>query len=185
MTNILIINGHQKTPTAHGKLTRTLIQTMKEVLSQNKDIHIKVSTLQKGWDIKKEQAKFMWADTIIYQYPIYWFHAPALLQKYLQEVLEYGVFYGVPNMPYGKGGKLANKTYMLSTTWNSPLDAFGQGFWQGIPSPDDALIAMHKAQQFIGLKPLPSFSCHNVIKNPEIQEYINGLKHHLRLVFLK
>ena len=185
MTNILIINGHQKTPTAKGKLTHILIKTMKDVLHSNKDIRLKFSTLQNGWDVKKEQVKFIWADTIIYQYPIYWFHAPALLQKYLQEVLEYGLFYGVPDMPYGKGGKMTNKTYMLSTTWNSPLDAFGHGFWKGVPSPDHALIAMHKVQQFIGMKPLPSFSCHDVIKNPQIQEYVEGLKRHLELIFLK
>ena len=185
MTNILIINGHQRRPNATGRLTRTLIKTMKDVLSKDKDIRIKVSILEKGWDVKKEQAKIFWADTIIYQYPIYWFGAPALLHQYLQEVFEYGLFYGVPDMPYGKGGKLTDKTYMLSTTWNSPWDAFGTGFWKGVATPDQALIAMHKAQQFVGMKPLPSFSCHNVIKDPQIKEYTSGLERHLKLVFLK
>ena len=74
---------------------------------------------------------------------------------------------------------------MFSSTWNSPAEAFGRGFWKGVPNPDAALLHLHKAQAFVGLEMLPSFSCHNVVKDPQIKEYLVALRKHLTSVFGK
>lgn len=177
MANILIINGHQKTPFASGRLNRTLVSEMKKFLSQNH--HVKMTTIEKGYDPQKEQKKFMWADTIIFQYPVYWFGAPAILKQYIQDVYAYGIFYQTSQDGYGQGGLLKGKTYMLSTTWNAPKEAFGKF----LPTIDEALVAMHQAQSFVGMKALPSFSCHDVIKNPQIEKYLVDLDNHLEKLF--
>ena len=103
----------------------------------------------------------------------------------MQDVYSYGDFYKTEGKPYGQGGLLQGKVYMFSSTWNSPADAFNHDFWMGIPSPDHVLIGLHKAQQFIGLIGVPCFSCHNVVKDPQIKEYTMALKKHLTTVFGK
>ena len=182
---ILIINGHQKTPFASGKLNRTLVDEMKKFFSRKKQNQIKTTTIMRGYVPELERKKFKWADVIIFQFPVFWFSAPAILQQYMQDVYAYGDFYKTEGKAYGQGGLLRGKAYMFSSTWNSPADAFGHDFWQGVSSPDFALVHLHKAQQFIGLTALPSFSCHNVVKDPQIKEYLTALKKHLTTVFGK
>lgn len=181
MTNILIINGHQKYDFAKGKLSKTLISKMKEVLS--KQHNVKITTIEKGYDTTEEQDKFHWAESIIYQFPVYWFETPAIMKQYMQDVYEYGILFTTGQKGYGTGGLLVDKTYMLSTTWNTPLSTFGKGFWKGVNSPDEVLTAMHHTQAFLGMKRLPSFSCHDVIKNPDVSAYLKALERHLNLIF--
>lgn len=181
MNNILIINGHQKFPFNEGKLNMTLTQTIQDVLKEK--YNVQLSILQNGWNVQEEQKKILWADFIIFQLPIYWFEAPALLKKYLEEVYEYGLFYK-GSQEYGAGGLLKGKKYMISSTWNSPKNVFGnkESFFRG-KTVDDILIALHKTQQFVGMEPLKSFSCHDVVKHPDINEIIKNLKLHLKDVF--
>lgn len=84
---------------------------------------------------------------------------------------------------YGTGGKLKGR-YMISSTWNAPLNAFlaPDEFFEG-KGIDATFFGLHKANQFIGLKPLPSFMCNDVIKNPTLESDIERLKAHLEKVF--
>ncbi|MBE6449929.1 MAG: NAD(P)H-dependent oxidoreductase [Alphaproteobacteria bacterium] len=181
MSKILIIDGHQSYTFSKGLLSETLAKKIKDVLSEKHKI--KHTVLEKKYDIKKEQEKFLWADTIIYQFPVFWFGAPALLKQYMQDVFEYGIFFTTSDAGYGKGGLLKEKTYMFSTTWNSPLNAFGNGFLEDISTPDDMLVALHYTHRFLGMKKLPSFSCHDVLKNPDVKAYLTALERHLNLIF--
>lgn len=45
-------------------------------------------------DIAKEQELLKQADTIVLQYPIYWFQAPSLMKHWMDNVLVYGWAYG-------------------------------------------------------------------------------------------
>ncbi|WP_369310980.1 NAD(P)H-dependent oxidoreductase [Providencia rettgeri] len=46
------------------------------------------------FDINREQALLVSHDTIIFQFPIYWFNCPPILKKWLDDVLTYGWAYG-------------------------------------------------------------------------------------------
>ncbi|RYF62370.1 MAG: T9SS type B sorting domain-containing protein, partial [Cytophagaceae bacterium] len=67
------------------------------------------------------------------------------------------------------GGLLHGKCYMLSVTWNAPLEAFEdkEQFFHGV-GVDGVYLAQHKANQFIGLDTLPTFMCNDVIKQPDV-----------------
>ena len=158
---------------------------IKKFFARKKKNQIKTTIVARGYKPELERKKFKWADVIIFQFPIFWFSAPAILQQYMQDVYAYGEFYKTENKPYGRGGLLTGKSYMFSSTWNSPATAFGHDFWKGVAGPDHVLIGLHKAQAFIGLTALPSFSCHNVVKDPQIKEYKVALKKHLTAVFGK
>lgn len=180
MKNILIINGHQKYRSAEGKLNRTLTDHMASILKDKH--HLQTTILQDGYNIEKEQQKFIWADTIIYQTPIYWFSVPGLLKTYMDEVYAYGLFFKGSG-EYGRGGMLTNKTYMFSTTWNAPEQAFNNPtqFFKG-DSLEVALEHLHRAQDFLGMRPLKSFACFDVIKNPQLDRFVSELEAHLQKV---
>lgn len=60
-------------------------------------------------DIEKEQQLLETYDTIVFQYPFYWFNCPPLFKKWLDLVLTHGWAYG-----RGSGYKLQNKKIALS-----------------------------------------------------------------------
>lgn len=113
MKNILIINGHQQYGSSSGKLNQTLMDSMVRLLEEKNTIQTTI--IQNGYSIEAEQQKFLWADIIIYQTPIYWFSVPGLFKTYMDEVYAYGLFFKGADQ-YGSGGLLIGKKYMFSTT---------------------------------------------------------------------
>ena len=75
-----------------------------------------------------------------------------------------------PEKKYGSGGFLTNKRYVLSTTWNAPLEAFTDPhqFFED-KGLDGLFMPFHKAMQFLGLKAYPSFMVNDVFKHPTIE----------------
>ena len=77
---------------------------------------------------------------------------------------------------------MKGKKVMLSTTWNSPEDALGGDFFDGAKR-DDVLLPMRLSQTYCGMEELPHFSSHDVIKNPNSEEYKKRFIEHLEQVF--
>ena len=48
---------------------------------------------------------------------------------------------------------------------------------------DAVLFPFHKANQFIGMSPLPTFMCNDVVKAPHITEDIERYRKHLQQLF--
>ena len=71
---------------------------------------------------------------------------------------------------------------MLSLTYNCPTSEFSNkdGFFDGLTL-DEAHIAVHKTFQFCGLKPLETYSVHDIFKGDldlesELNKFTNLLK---------
>ncbi|AHV97629.1 NAD(P)H-dependent oxidoreductase [Paenibacillus sabinae] len=180
MKNILIINGHEQYGGAEGKLNQTLVDRMVSILSEKNNVQTTI--IQNGYNNEEEHRKFLWADVVIYQTPIYWFSIPGLFKTYMDEVYEYGIFFKGGDR-YGEGGLLTGKKYMFSTTWNAPEQAFGdpQQFFKG-EKLDEAIEHLHRVQEFLGMEALKSFACYDVIKNPKLDQYLSELEAHLHEV---
>lgn len=172
-----------------GALNHRLTEIEKATL-ESLGHEVQVTRLADGWKTEDEVAKYLRLDAVIYQTPAWWMEAPAALKSYEDDV------FGGPAMitgdgrhhenlavNYGTGGKLKGR-YMISSTWNAPLNAFlaPDEFFEG-KGIDATFFGLHKANQFIGLKPLPSFMCNDVIKNPTLESDIERLKAHLEKVF--
>ena len=70
---------------------------------------------------------------------------------------------------------------MMSLTWNAPAAAFGdenQALFGG-RSVDDVFILNTANYKFCGMEILPSFSCHDVMKAPDIDNDMVRLRIHL------
>ncbi|MBN2869463.1 MAG: NAD(P)H-dependent oxidoreductase [Campylobacterales bacterium] len=185
MKRILLLNLHQKYEGfANGNLTRDLVTEARSFFLSH-GCSVKETVIEEGYDVAEELEKFQWADVFFVQSPVYWMGLPWLGKKYIDEVLSGGngtvtfVNDGLANGgAYGSGGLMKEKHYMLSFTYNCPPSEFDnpQGFFEGL-SLDQANIALHKAFQFCGAKPMMSYSVHNVYgSNFSINAALEGLR---------
>lgn len=177
MQKILIILGAEQRDVAPGRFNASMVDVAIQILKHNAEIQI--TRVANDYDIHEEQQKILWADVIIFQFPVYWFSAPSKLKRYFDDVYAHGLFFGNAQR-YGDGGFLTEKKYMLSTTWNAPETSFqsGEGLF-GEVSPDEVLAAVHLTQQYIGMKCIPSFHAMNIIQQPDFEAWASRYKDHL------
>jgi len=192
MKNILLINGAKTFAHSNGQLNDTLTELAQEVLS-DLGHQVQVTRADSEYDAKAEVEKFLWADTVIYQMPGWWMGAPWTVKKYIDDVFTegHGSLYANDgrsrsdaSKKYGSGGLIHDKNYMLSLTWNAPMDAFNDAeqFFHGV-GVDGVYLPFHKANQFLGMQTLPTFIVNDVIKAPEVQAYMAQYRDHLTQVF--
>ena len=192
MSKILIINASKNFGHSQGKLNDFLTDLAKETLTALGH-EVKTTRIDDGYDTTKEVEKFLWADSVIYQFPAWWMEAPWIMKKYVDEVFTagHGKLYesdgrtrSDASKKYGSGGLIQGKKYMFSMTWNAPAEAFtepGQFFeGKGI---DADLFPFHKANQFLGMEALPTFIANDVIKMPDVPRYIAEYRKHLAEIF--
>lgn len=191
---ILLINGSKEFGHSKGKLNNTLHEIAKNTLEQN-GYQIKETVIDKGYNIEEEIEKFLWMDTIIWQMPGWWMGEPWIVKKYIDEVFTtaHGKLYNSdgrhrvnPTKNYGKGGLIQDKNFMLSLTWNAPLEAFTDKdeFFGGV-GVDTVYLHFSKANEFLGMQPLPTFICNDVMKAPDVPKFIADYKTHLSKTFPK
>lgn len=192
MKNILLINGAKTFAHSNGQLNDTLTELAQEVLL-DLGHQVQVTRADSEYDAKAEVEKFLWADTVIYQMPGWWMGAPWTVKKYIDDVFTegHGSLYANDgrsrsdaSKKYGSGGLIHDKNYMLSLTWNAPMDAFNDAeqFFHGV-GVDGVYLPFHKANQFLGMKTLPTFIVNDVIKAPEVEAYMAQYRDHLTQVF--
>ncbi|MFJ5333423.1 NAD(P)H-dependent oxidoreductase [Pectobacterium sp. CHL-2024] len=188
MQNILLIDAGKSFAHSKGELNHTLTDVAASFL-RDKGHDVRVTVVDNGYDIEQEIQNYLWADTIIYQMPGWWMDTPWILKKYIDEVFTagHGSLYASDgrsrsdaSKKYGSGGLLQGRKYMLSLTWNAPLEAFNdpEQFFHGV-GVDGVYLPFHKANQFIGLSPLPTFICNDVMKEPAVPTYLANYRQHL------
>lgn len=188
----LIIHAHQRYEgISNGGLNKAMADVIQEEL-ELRDFEVRNTHIEQGYDIDAEVQNHLWADVIILQSPVYWFGMPWIYKKYVDEVFTAGMMKGAfitgdgrtredASRQYGSGGLLQGRTYMLSLTWNAPAAAFGdshQTLFDG-RSVDDVFILNTANYKFCGMEILPSFSSHDVLKAPDIDNDMTRLRKHL------
>ncbi|AUG98393.1 NAD(P)H-dependent oxidoreductase [Pectobacteriaceae bacterium C52] len=188
MHNILLINAGKAFAHSKGALNNTLTDTAATFL-RDSGHNVRITTVDNGYDIQQEVQNYLWANAVIYQMPAWWMGEPWILKKYIDEVFTagHGSLYASDGRTrsddgkkYGSGGLLQGKHYMLSLTWNAPLEAFTDPdqFFHGV-GVDGVYLPFHKANQFIGMSPLPTFICNDVMKQPDVAGDIIRYRQHL------
>lgn len=120
MSKVLVISGH---PNLEQSLAnRTILGDLAD------EAGIIVSTryldrLYPGFniDVAAEQAALIDADVIVWQFPLHWYALPALLKKWVDEVLVFGFAHGAG------GDKLHGKKLILSFTTGAADAAYAHG----------------------------------------------------------
>lgn len=192
MKKVLLINAHQTYEgISSGGLNNVVAGVIEEEV-RKRNFEFQRTDIEKGYDINAEVQRHLWADLIILQSPVFWFGAPWIYKKYVDEVFTAGMVQGCfitgdgrtredPSKQYGSGGLLQGKQYMISLTWNAPAEAFGnpeQNLFEG-RSVDDVFVLNTANYKFCGMEVLPSFSCHDVFKAPDIANDLERLRQQL------
>ena len=190
--NILLIDGGKAYAHSAGRLNHTLHQIARDTLTALGH-NVRETVIDDGYDIQQEVEKFQWMDAVIWQMPGWWMHEPWTVKKYMDEVFTTGAgtLYANdgrssanPTEGYGTGGLLQGRRHMLSLTWNAPREAFIRegDFFEGL-GVDALYMHFHKANEFLGTTQLPTFICNDVIKNPQVEQYLADYTAHLDEVF--
>ncbi|PBB70122.1 NAD(P)H dehydrogenase [Mesorhizobium sp. WSM4312] len=114
-------------------------------------------------DVQAEIEKLLWADTLILQFPLWWFAMPAILKGWVDRVFAYGFAYGVGEHRgdrYGEGTLVGKRAMLIVTA----------GGWEehytprGINGPiDDLLFPInHGILYYPGYDVLPPFVVYKV-----------------------
>lgn len=189
MKNVLIINGAQAFAHSNGELNTTLTHIAQEELA-SLGFEVQVTRTDGHYNPQEEVAKYLWADLIIYQMPGWWMGEPWTMKKYIDDVFTegHGSLYASDgrsrfdaSKKYGSGGLIQGKKYMLSLTWNAPLEAFTDPdqFFHGT-GVDNVYLHFHKANEFLGMTKLPTFIVNDVMKMPDVPHYIEIYRKHLK-----
>lgn len=190
MKTAFILNGAPGDQITGGRLNAALVKRARTFL-EARGLAVRTTTIAEGYDVDTEVENHQWADLIINQFPVHWMAMPWTMKKYMDEVYSAGcdgrlcVSDGrkpsAPKDNYGGGGVLHNTRYMLSLTFNAPVEAFNdpqQYLFEG-KSIDELMAPMHLNARFFAMKPLATFAAHDVVKNPTIAADFERFDAHL------
>jgi putative NADPH-quinone reductase len=71
-------------------------------------------------DVATEQKLITEADRIVFQFPLWWYSAPHLLKKYIDEVFTYG-------FAFGRSANLAPRQLLIATSTGASIEAYQPG----------------------------------------------------------
>ncbi|MET9744880.1 NAD(P)H-dependent oxidoreductase [Streptomyces ardesiacus] len=116
-------------------------------------------------DVAAEQEKLLWADTVVLQFPLWWYTMPAILKGWVDRVFTHRFAYGVgvhDGTRYGERygeGTLRGRRAILSVTVGGAESHYSD---RGINGPiEDLLFPIHHGILYYpGLEVLPPFVLH-------------------------
>ena len=109
-------------------------------------------------DVAREMERVLWADTVIFQFPLWWFGPPAILKGWLDRVLVYGGMYSSA-MRHGTG-RCQGKRALLGITTGSSAAACS---FNGIEGETRLVVwPFIYALSYVGFAVLEPFILHDI-----------------------
>jgi glutathione-regulated potassium-efflux system ancillary protein KefF len=122
-------------------------------------------------DAEAEQAALLRASTIVWQHPLYWYTAPALLKLWFEKVLAHG-------WAYGAGGtQLHGKQCLWVVTTGADAQAYSESGMHRYPFREFVPV-MQQTAQFCGmrwLEPIVVQGAHK-ISTQELEAFAEGYR---------
>ena len=120
MIKVLIISGHLDLD--RSLVNRTILADLEDVPGLSVTEH-RLDRLYPDFriDVAAEQAALVDADIIVWQFPFHWYAMPALMKKWVDDVLLRGFAYATG------GDRLKGKPLILSFTTGAPTAAYAHG----------------------------------------------------------
>jgi NAD(P)H dehydrogenase (quinone) len=131
-------------------------------------------------DVQDEMDKVVWADLIIFNFPLWWFSLPAILKGWVDRVFAMGFCYGAGKGVYSEGF-FKEKKAMLTITTGGPEAAYGTNGRNG--ELDKILFHVnHGMLYFTGMKVLPPFVAWSPVRITEEERalYLKNFEERLK-----
>jgi len=129
-------------------------------------------------ELAVEMAKLLWADLVMFQFPLWWFSLPAILKGWVDRVFAMGFSYDL-GRAYDTG-LFPEKRAMLVLTTGAPAVAYTPQGKNG--NMHDVLLHINRGMlYFIGLQVLPPFIAYSAARvTPENRaEYLLAFRERL------
>ena len=108
-------------------------------------------------EVKAEMEKLEWCDTLIFNFPLWWFGLPAILKGWVDRIFAMGFSYGAGKGVYDNG-TFKDKIAFLTLTTGGPEVAYGNSGKNG--NLETILYPIqHGMLYFVGMTVLPPFIC--------------------------
>ena len=109
-------------------------------------------------DVAAEQARMDAHESVVLQFPVYWFNCPPLLKQWLDDVLTYGWAYG------STGKALENKKVSIAVSLGAPAADYTQTGAVGC-TVAEALRPFELSMRYCNANWQPLFSFHTIDSN--------------------
>ena len=166
---------------AHDDLEKSLVnKRIKEELSCEENVLYKdLNELYPDFniDVKKEQEDLKDISKIVFQFPMYWYSAPALLKRWVDSVLEYGYSYIINEKGNFEALALKDKEFQMLVSMGAKEESF---HGQDRLSVKECLNSYFYTMEMLGTKKIePSFIYglgYGDIEEERLQSYIQEVK---------
>ena len=118
MKNILIVRGHTDLSTSVAN--KTILDTLATRLPGAEIVRLDGLYPDFRIDVKAEQERLLRADVIVLQFPVFWYSAPSILERWMEETFKHGFSHG------STGDKLKGKRLVLSFTTGAPAAMYSK-----------------------------------------------------------
>lgn len=125
MSKILVISGHPDIK--HSVANRAILDELQRLLPEAEIVYLDALYRYQPIDVEKEQKRLLPADTLVFEFPVWWYSDPSLLHRYVEVVFTHGFAYG------SRGTALNGKKFILSFTTGAPEEAYSEQGAQGYP----------------------------------------------------
>ena len=116
MKNILIISGH--TNLAASVANKTILDTIHKRLPEAEIAKLDELYSDFKINVEVEQQRLLKVDIIVLEFPVFWYSAPSILERWMEETFQHGFSHG------STGDKLKGKKLVLSFTTGAPASMY-------------------------------------------------------------
>lgn len=108
MKKILIVSGHPDLKDSFAN--KTILEETRTLLPEAEFVYLDKLYPDFRIDVQAKQERLLRADIIVLQYPLFWYSAPSLLHRWMEQTFTHGFSHG------RTGDKLKGKQLVLSFT---------------------------------------------------------------------
>lgn len=122
MKKTLVISGHPDYK--HSLANRAILDEFHRLVPSAEIVYLDALYPDFKIDVPTEQRRLVEADTVVFEFPFWWYSAPSLMQRYFELVLAHGFAYG------STGKALHGKRLVISMTAGGQASAYTKEGYQ-------------------------------------------------------
>lgn len=165
MGKILVISGHPDYKKSIAN--RAIINEFRSLVPDAEIVYLDSEYPDFNIDVKREQKRLVQADTVVLEFPFWWYSAPSLMHRYLEQVMTYGFAFG----PTGKA--LTGKRLIVSFTTGAAAEAYSPQGYQHYTI-EQFMPQFRALSNLCGFEwQEPIYSCGMTLANPDDKEAAN------------
>lgn len=125
MSKILVVSGHPDYKNSIAN--RAILDDLHRRVPHAEIVYLDALYPDFRIDVHTEQKRLVEAETIVFDFPFWWYSSPSLLHRYVEDTFTHGFAYG------SAGVALKGKKFILSFTTGAPEDAYATGAMESYP----------------------------------------------------